>query len=694
MKKLKLEKGMVLSGRYEIIEQIGSGGMAIVYRAKDRKLDRDVTFKVLREEYNLDENFLSRFNVEARSAASLSHPNIVNVYDVGSENHINFIVMEYIDGVTLKELILKRAPFENEETLGVAIQIASALSHAHKNGIVHRDIKPQNILVTKTGVVKVTDFGIARGASSKTTTTTSNTMGSVHYFSPEQARGKYVDFRSDIYSLGISMYEMSTGKLPYNGDSAVSIALKHLNEPLPDILEENPEVSQSLEKIILKAASKSTAQRYGSADEMLIDLKRAITNESGDFISYSGGGMDSPTIILKDGEIEEIRGKSHDYRRQDDYDDYEDDYDDYDDYDDDKMDKRTERKVIIAAICTAVAIIALISAIGLNIFNKGKPKPVTMPDLKGYSAADAKEMLKDKGIENIAEEFEPSTTVEAGLIISQVPEANKDIGSLDTVKIVISSGEDTVTVPSLINMSVDDVYKMPEVTEGKIKIKQSEWQYHTEIEAAHIIDQFPEKGAEVAMGSEVTVIVSKGESSAEEVLVPNVKGKSESAATNELTRGNLNTGAKTFEYSDDYKEGLVMSQSIAGGEKVAGGTSIDLVISKGEKPVNQNEDLPKQPDVQGTTPTEKPVEQGNSRPVKSYRLKVDKAPPQAEEEDVQIKVEQINSDGSKTTVMAEKTMTKSDFPFYVDLLIKEDVSINVLVNSYPYMTYKIEYDKQ
>ncbi len=272
-----LNPGSVLGDRYEIIEKIGSGGMAVVYRGKDKKLDRYVTIKVLREEFIGDEEFIERFRSEACSAARLSHPNIVRVYDVGEDGEINYIVMEYIHGDTLKTAIRKKAPFDSRSTINVAIQIASALSQAHKAHIVHRDIKPQNILVGTDGVVKVTDFGIARAARATTMTTTANAAGSVHYFSPEQARGGYVDEKSDIYSLGITMFEMITGVLPFQGNNSVSIALKHINEELPDIRQYNPNCTPSLEGIIKKATMKKADERYASIDLMLADLMRART---------------------------------------------------------------------------------------------------------------------------------------------------------------------------------------------------------------------------------------------------------------------------------------------------------------------------------------------------------------------------------------------------------------------------------
>ena len=276
-----LNPGTVLNGRYEILEKIGSGGMAVVYRGRDRKLDRYVTIKVLREEFIGDEEFIERFRSEACSVARLSHPNIVRAYDVGEDGDINYIVNEYIHGDTLKKAIKEKAPFDSRSTINVAIQIASALSQAHKAHIVHRDIKPQNILVGTDGVVKVTDFGIARAATASTMTTTANAAGSVHYFSPEQARGGYVDEKSDIYSLGITMFEMITGVLPFQGNNSVSIALMHINDELPDIRQYNPNCTRSLEGIIRKATMKKADERYASIDLLLADLIRARAELNG-----------------------------------------------------------------------------------------------------------------------------------------------------------------------------------------------------------------------------------------------------------------------------------------------------------------------------------------------------------------------------------------------------------------------------
>ncbi len=280
---MMLATGTVLGGRYEILEKIGTGGMAVVYRGNDLKLDRVVTVKVLKEEYTDDEDFKTRFKIEARAAAKLSHPNIVNVYDVGEEGNIQYIVMEYVHGDTLKQVIINSAPLDNITTLSIAVQMASALTHAHKNGVIHRDIKPHNILVSVDGNIKVTDFGIARAAAVSTVTTTANALGSVYYFSPEQARGGYVDEKSDIYSLGITMFEMLTGKVPYNGDTSVAIALQHINSELPDMKEFNHDVSETIQRIVHKATEKKKDDRYANIGLLMQDLKKALSEGSSSY---------------------------------------------------------------------------------------------------------------------------------------------------------------------------------------------------------------------------------------------------------------------------------------------------------------------------------------------------------------------------------------------------------------------------
>jgi len=678
---MKLAEGRVLADRYEIIEPIGAGGMAIVYKALDLKLERIVTVKVLREEYITDNEFLKRFNIEARSAASLSNSNIVNVYDVGKEGDINFIIMEYIDGVTLKELIVRRAPFDNEETLGVAIQIASALSHAHKNNIVHRDIKPQNIMVTKGGIVKVTDFGIARNAESQTTTTSSNAMGSVHYFSPEQARGKYVDFRSDIYALGIIMFEMSTGTLPFDGDSAVAVALKHINEDLPDMREINPEVSLSVMRIAEKAADKGASKRYASADEMLADLKKAMTNESGDFIKLAAG-LDSSTRILGSDEVGTINNSKYDDDDDDYYDDEEEDDDFYDE--EDYLDKRTERKIIIAAIFTAIAIIVLISSIGFWLYRGGgggKENPAQsslMVPLQGLSVEEATAILSamDITIGQVEEAYNDSYL--EGLIIDQNPAHGQNIVSGSTIAVTISKGTDKIEVPGTTNKIISDVYTMREFANNIFSLEE-EYVYDDDYPNHVVISQDPAPGSMAPRGTTIKLKISQGKE-VKKVLVPNLLGDTEEAAKRKLEENDLKIGQVTKGYSDDYPEGQVFKQSYDGGKEVNEGTAITFIISSGKRPETASNTTaePSAPPLATAIPPDQ-TNAPQTEFIRTTNISIPSPDDALKLGPVRVYVNKI-IDGNTERIYERGGLTLGDFPLSVQISGNNPFEIEVYVN--------------
>jgi len=683
---MKLAEGRVLADRYEIIEPIGAGGMAIVYKALDLKLERIVTVKVLREEYITDDDFLKRFNIEARSAARLSNSNIVNVYDVGKEGDINFIIMEYIDGVTLKELIVRRAPFDNEEVLGVAIQIASALSHAHKNGIIHRDIKPQNIMVTKSGIVKVTDFGIARNAESQTTTTSSNSMGSVHYFSPEQARGKYVDFRSDIYALGIIMFEMATGTLPFDGESAVAVALKHINEDLPDIREINSKVSLSVLRIAEKAADKASSKRYASANEMLVDLKKAMTNESGDFIKHAPSALDSATRILGADEVETINNTAHNVDYDDGY--YDDDYDSgyYDDDDDEEeyLDKRTERKIIIAAIFTAIAIITLITCIGIWVYKGGRNNNVpsgsstAMVPLQGLSVEAAEKILDGMNITIGQIEEAYDDTHEKGLIIAQTPSYGEPIVSGSTISVTISKGTDKIEVPSATNKIIADVYTMREFANNIFALEE-EYVYNDDYPNHVVISQVPEAGSMASRGTTIKLTVSQGKE-LKKVLVPNLLGDSEEEAKRKLEDNDLKIGQVTTGHSDDFPVGQVFKQSYDGGKEVNEGTAITFIISAGPRP-EQPTDAPTDPSAPPTS-TEVPPDQNppnNDGLIPTATISVPAPMHAINLGPVRVHINKI-ADGNTEQVYERGGLVLQDFPLSVPVSGLGPFEIQVYVN--------------
>lgn len=444
---MKLKAGHVVAERYVIDDIIGSGGMSVVYRAHDLRLDRYITLKILKEDYLTDENLIERFPKEARAAAALNHQNIVSIFDHGRDGDILYIVLEYVDGASLKELINKKAPFDDETNLGVTIQVTEGLSEAHRNNIIHLDIKPQNILITTTSVVKVADFGIARAAKSVTLNAAAGSMGSVHYFSPEQARGGYIDHKSDIYSLGIVMFEMATGRLPFDGENEVSVALQHINDPLPDILELNPDVSPSVVKIIQKATEKSASKRYQTIDDMTEDLKRALTDASGAFVEVEEEDDKSPTRTISEENREAIRREKmraafldgeetpdepeekpidgfvlhgeknypqenypeeyvepHEYQEGQEYGDYDDDYPEYTNYTEEfnyedyveppppPRDKKADRVAVYSGIIMGLVLGAIIIFVGWhlwrNVFSSAAGM-VETPDVIGMTWDDA-----------------------------------------------------------------------------------------------------------------------------------------------------------------------------------------------------------------------------------------------------------------------------------------------------------------
>ena len=679
---MRLAEGILLGDRYEIIELIGSGGMALVYKALDIKLGRIVAVKTLREEYITDDEFLKRFESEARSAASLSNANIVNVYDVGTEDDIHFIVMEYIDGVTLKELIIRRAPFDNEEVLGVAIQIAGAMSHAHKNGIIHRDIKPQNIIVTKGGVVKVTDFGIARSADAQTTTT-GGAMGSVHYFSPEQARGRFVDFRSDIYALGIVMFEMISAALPFDGDSAVSVALKHINEELPDVRDINEAASDSVYKIISKAAAKSSAARYDSADNMLLDLKKALTDESGDFVSISdelGGTRKIDTHEM--GQIN--KAYNRDYDEDGDYDeDYEGDYEEepedyYDTDDEDGIDKSTERKIIIAAICTGLAIIVLVTSIGFWFLQgQGDPaEPVDMVSLVDMTIDNAERILTNMGLAlgNIEEAY--SDDHAEGTVIEHFPGEGEEVNRGSVIDLTVSRGTDRITVPDATGVLLADAAAIFEFV-NNIFFYEEQHVFDDDIPAGVVVSQNPPPGSLARRGETITLEISQGRET-RWVLVPNLLGDTEDVAKNRLTEAGLGIGHVVSAYNDNFPAGQVSTQNFAGGSEVREGSVITFVVSLGPRP-EVAPPAPGEPDEPDDDPPLIDPPDSGDGPVRMETIMIEPPVRALEEGPVRIHVNTV-ANGVVDRVYAETGMLMADFPFPLTFPVAGPLEVRVYVN--------------
>lgn len=620
-----LKPGMFISDRYEIIDKVGSGGMADVYKARDHRLNRFVAIKVLKPEYSNDKSFVNKFRGEAQSAAGLSHPNIVNVYDVGDDGGLYYIVMELVEGITLKRFIERKGKLEVKEAVGIAIQIAQGLEAAHDNRIIHRDIKPQNIIISRDGKVKVTDFGIAKATNSNTIT--SNAMGSVHYLSPEQARGGYSDEKSDIYSLGVTIYEMLSGKVPFAGDNTVSVALLHIQGEAMPLRELDPNIPPSIDKIVQKCMQKRPEKRYHSASELIADLKRALSNPDGDFVKIPAFvATDSPTINISDdlGKIKKNTINVDDTRPTKNLAQVQAASDEDDELD--AMDSKMEKVVFIGSIVTIVILCLLIIGIVLYfIIPKKTPnldeddiivptvtvtptpevteaptQPVTdnstyvVPDVLGLTEADARARIQSEYADaDIRTGEDYSDTVEKGKVISQYPPGGTKNKLDDIVYLTISIGPQAFGVP--------DVYGLTE-KQADTKLEEKglktlhEYVFSDEVAADKVIKTMPERGENVVAGDTITVFVSKGpenptatptpEPTVEagapaKVAVPKLLGMTKDEATKTLTDLGLELGLVEYQPSSIYPEGQVSYQNYSFGEVVEKGTAIDIQISTG-----------------------------------------------------------------------------------------------------------------
>lgn len=604
-----LREGMFLADRYEIIEQIGTGGMADVYKAKCHKLNRYVAIKVMKSEFSQDKTFVSKFWAEAQSAAGLVNPNVVNVYDVGVENGIYYIVMELVEGITLKKYIEKRGRLPYKEAVSIAIQVANGMDAAHKHNIVHRDIKPQNIIISKEGKVKVTDFGIAKVASSATINTSAS-MGSVHYISPEQARGGYSDERSDIYSLGITLFEMLTGTVPFDGDSAVSVAVQHIQDsiPLPSQLVEG--VPVSVDKIVLKCTQKKTDRRYQSAAELIVDLKKSLVMPDEDFVRM-GSAYDS--VLKKDEEEynpddDELLTESAGHDLDDDNDDTDDellenDSDKDEDIDDERNDKlELVMKCIgigIAVIILMITIFVVIKLVGngkntannnknsveattVNTANNNSSDMVEVPEVVGMTKEDAIKALNKLGLGYKAV-TQSSDTVAEDCVINQGNVGGSKVEKNSQIVLTISTGKENkeVTVPNVKGKSEQEA---KEAIEAANLVASVDYQYSDSVEAGNVIKYSP--SGSVAEGSTVTIQVSRGKK-VTNVSVPNVLGMSESLASQTLDSANLKVTVK-YETSSKAEYGTVTSQTpYSAGDSVPSGTTITIYVSHYQQTAQQ-----------------------------------------------------------------------------------------------------------
>lgn len=557
-------EGKIIGNRYEMIEKIGNGGMATVYKAKDLTLKRNVAIKVLKDEFTTDNEFIRRFNIEAQSAASLTHPNIVSIYDVGSEGNIYYIVMELIQGKTLKQIIDEDGVLPWKWSLNIAIQIASALETAHKNNIIHRDIKPHNIIITEDGIAKVTDFGIAKAVSNSTITAFGTTIGSVHYFSPEHARGGFTDAKSDLYSLGIVMYEMLTGRVPFDADTPVSIALKHMQEKPVEPIKLNPSIPFAVNKIILKAMQKDTNLRYQSATEMLKDLSMALKNPEGHFVKENNDNMNGYTQVLSTLPSEEIKSENSSKKVEG----------------KEKSNKNESvfkkypaiKYIIIAVLLITIPIVGFFATKAL--LNKGKGRDVKLPNFVSMTEEEAKAKANESSLSlQIEEQYDRN--VEAGKVISQDPVymENYMIKENSIVKIVISKGTDIKKVPKVVGLKYEEAKdKIEEQSLNVEKVEESS----DKVEAGYVIRQDPEQDSEANSGETVKVYVSTG---AKMITMENVVGSKETDAKTKLTKKGFEVDV-VYEEDTSKDDGIVLKQSIDIGKEVKDGSKVTLTVNK------------------------------------------------------------------------------------------------------------------
>lgn len=568
-----LKPGMYINDRYEIIDKVGSGGMADVYKAKCHRLNRFVAIKVLKTEFSDDKNFVKKFRGEAQSAAGLSHPNIVNVYDVGDDNGLHYIVMELVEGITLKNFIERKGKLEVKEAIGISIQIAQGMEAAHTNHIIHRDIKPQNIIISREGKVKVTDFGIAKATTSNTIT--SNAMGSVHYLSPEQARGGYSDEKSDIYSLGVTMYEMLTGEVPFAGDNTVSVALLHIQSEAIPLRQIDNTIPYSIEKIVQKCMQKKPERRYLSASELIQDLKRSISNPNGDFVVIPQAVVsDSPTITISDDEVNSINHQV-------------------------KNNMANGNRGLNAAGKAAIA------KTNSNRANTGKLNQVEdLEDSNIYTNTDPR---RKNPLDNIDEEEELDSvdprveklllvgTIAAGVILMVIilifvsrffnlfqgdKNPNDTTPGIEeitpTPTPIVEDEIGTIIVPSVVGLTLDDAKKSLYALSEKLEITYTE-DYSDEHEKGIVIEQYPKKSAEIPGNAAISLVISSGP---EMIEVPSVYNLSDSNATSKLTEVGL-VVEHEFTFSDEIEEGRVIETIPARGEMILKGSTIKVVVSTG-----------------------------------------------------------------------------------------------------------------
>ena len=591
--------GSLIGNRYEIVEKVGTGGMADVYRAKDHRLGRYVALKVLKNEYSEDTKFVSKFRQEAQAVAAITHPNIVSVYDVGEEEGMHYIVMEYVDGITLKRYIDQKGKLTVKEAVGIALQIAGGLDAAHSNNIIHRDIKPQNILISRDGTAKVSDFGIAKAASSNTIT--ANAMGSVHYISPEQARGGFSDEKSDIYSLGVSMYEMLSGTLPFTGESAVAVALAHIQEDATPLAAIDATIPRGLSNIVAKCMQKKTDLRYPTVADLIADLKMFLQDPAGEYGIINAGFAGNDTIFISNNDVDAIKAANTHQSQplQSTMPPEEPEEEDEGD-----VDPKLEKALIIGSIAVAVVIfIILVFLIGkfVGFWGSSKdeadatasPAPtatvdpasipdgqILVPDVFNESQDAALKLLEDQGLKVTIENKEDAQ-VQKGYAIGTNPEAGQTIKEGGDITLYISTGGAEAGLISVIGETEQEA--TADLTAAGYKVTRGEDVYSDTVEQGKVASTDPKSGEKVAAGSTITLHISKGKEN-KEVEIPSLLGLTRGEAKSALANVGLKLGNVTKAYSSSYSKGEVCIQSPAAGNKVKQGSSVSVTISNGPEP--------------------------------------------------------------------------------------------------------------
>ncbi len=647
-----LTTGMILAERYEIIDKVGTGGMADVYKAKDQKLNRFVAVKVMKREYSEDTTFVTKFRDEAQAAAGFIHPNIVSVYDVGEEDGLYYIVMELVDGITLKRYIERKGKLTIRETTSIAVQVSMGIEAAHNNQIIHRDIKPQNIIISREGKAKVTDFGIAK-ATTADAAVDNTVMGSVHYTSPEQARGEGSDIKTDIYSLGITIYEMLTGKVPFDGDTTVSIALQHIQEGVPSPKLLVPEIPDSLDAIVLKCTQREPENRYQNMAELIEDLKRSLMTSAVAAPERRETDNSAETEEKTEGEsVVEDNEQS-----------------------DKEVNPKIDKVMSVLGIVAAVIIVGLAIFMGYSVWTtlkeakSGGVSPTAtetvefdketqriMIDLTGMTVDEATEALNEMSLGIRQSGYDYSDDVEAGLIMGQSANAGEVVDIHTTIYVTISDGPTFFNILDVSGMSVEKATTALE--QSGLVVKEGGYEYNDSVDVGCVISTIPAAGAEARKGDEVVLTISRGKNR-EEVTVPYLIGKSKESAIEALERNGLVLGSLTvsssYDSSVDY--GCVLSQSIESGKEVEEGTAIDLVLNEGGDT---------------TIPTSKPEEEEDDSNIVSggsgeVTIQLSQLPKDFDSAYVTLKlVEEIDGE-EKVKVIYEKRLSSEDFPLTVDV---------------------------